>query len=82
MRPVYRCGPPAAQQTISVTKYLKARGWNFMVRFIDARVGVEARINHDAIDQILDDRCNAVDTAEAFVEGCLWLLGGHTILLS
>ena len=42
----------------------------------------EARINHDAIDQILDDRCNAVDTAEAFVEGCLWSLGGHTILLS
>jgi hypothetical protein len=43
-----------------------------MVRFIDARVGVEERSNHDAIDQILDDRCNAIDTAEAFVGGCLW----------
>jgi hypothetical protein len=53
-----------------------------MVRFIDARVGVEARINHDAIAQILDDRSNAVDTAEAFVEGGLWSLGGHTILFS
>jgi hypothetical protein len=27
-----------------------------------------------AIDHILDDRCNAVDTAKAFVEGCPTLL--------
>jgi hypothetical protein len=61
---------------------LEAGWWNFMVRFINVGVGIEARINHDAIDEIFDDCCNVVDTAEPFIERGLWLLGRHPILLS
>jgi hypothetical protein len=50
---------------------LKAGRQNFMVGFIYAGVRIEARINHDAIDEIVDDRCNAVDTAEPFIESGL-----------
>ncbi len=52
-----------------------------MVGFIDPRVRIEVRVDHDAIDEIVDDRGNAVDAAESFVKGCLWLLGRHGLLL-
>src|SRR2546428_2497411 len=56
---------------------LEAGRWKPVVGFVDERIGVEARIDHDAIDEIVHDRCNAVDTTEPFVERLLWLLGGH-----
>ena len=44
------------------------------MRFVHGGVGVQARIVHDAIDEIIDDSRNAVNSAEAFVEGGLgWL---------
>ena len=46
----------------------------FVVGFVHSWVSVQAGIVHDAINQIVDDAGNAVNSAEAFVEGWLrWL---------
>lgn len=29
-----------------------------MVRFINAGIGIEARIDHDSINQVVDDACD------------------------
>ena len=41
------------------------------MRFIHGRVGVQAGISHHAIDEVIDHRRDAVNSAEAFVEGRL-----------
>jgi hypothetical protein len=42
-----------------------------VVSFVNGWVGVQAGVIHDAVDEIIDDRRNAADSAEAFVEGGL-----------
>jgi len=39
--------------------------------FIHGGIGVQAGIGHDAVDKVIDHRRDAVNSAEAFVEG--WL---------
>src|SRR5205814_7992916 len=50
-------------------------GWrNLVVGFIHRGVGVQPWISHDAVDEIIDHRRNAINSAEAFIEGWLtWL---------
>ena len=53
-------------------------GWrNLVVRFVHGRVGVQARISHDAIDEIIDHRRDAINPAETLVEGRLICLSWH-----
>ena len=49
-RPEYCCGPPAAQQTISVAKKFEPLRRHPMVCFIHPRIGIQARIDHDSIN--------------------------------
>jgi hypothetical protein len=42
-----------------------------MVGFLHGWVGVQPRVSHDAVNEIVDDAGNAVNSAEAFVEGRL-----------
>jgi hypothetical protein len=45
-----------------------------MVRFIDRRVGIQARIAHDPVDEVIHGHRDAIDTSEALVERTLsWL---------
>ena len=70
---MYFCGPPLAQQTISVTRYLNPGGGHAMVRFIHPGIRVQSRVNHDSVNEVIDDGGNGVDAAEALVEcGGLW----------
>jgi hypothetical protein len=34
-----------------------------VVRLIDARIGVQPLVDHDAVDEVVDDRGDAVDAA-------------------
>src|SRR3989442_11407513 len=57
---------------------LEARRRNLVVRLIDLGIGVQAGVDHDAVDEVVDHRGAAVYTAEALVERDLWLRRGHT----
>src|SRR3954471_11010665 len=74
--PVYFCGPPAAQHSISVTRYLKPRRRYLVVRVVDQGIGVEPLISHHAVDEIVYDGRDAVDTAQALVKAGR-ILRGH-----
>lgn len=44
-----------------------------MVRFIDPGIRVQSRLDHDAVNEVIDDGGDGVDAAEAFVKcGGLW----------
>src|SRR6266849_9235439 len=54
-------------------KVLETSRWHFVVRLVDGGVRVQARVDHYAIDKVVDDRRDAIDTAEALAEcggGC------------
>src|SRR5438093_6369925 len=63
-------------------------GWRHaMVRFVHARIRVQARVDHDAVDQVVDDGRDVIDAAQPIVErryGCVWssthlpFLSGHS----
>src|SRR3979411_3060429 len=61
--PVYFCGPPAAQHSISVTRYFEACRRCLVVRIVDQGMGVEPRVGHHAVDEVVYDGRDAVDTA-------------------
>src|SRR5437879_9191706 len=65
--PVYFCGPPAAQHSIPVTRYLKPAGGT-LVRIVDQGIGVEPLIGHYAVDEVVYDGRDTVDTAEPLVK--------------
>jgi hypothetical protein len=48
---------------------LETRERDFVVRVVDGGIGVEAGVDHDAIDEVVDYRRDAVDTAETLVQG-------------
>src|SRR5436190_5197108 len=59
---------------------LKAGGRHLVMRFIHGGIGVQAGISHDAVDEIINHRRDAINSAEAFVEGSLiwwhgWMRG-------
>jgi len=39
-----------------------------MVRFIDPGIRVQSRVDHDAVNEVIDDAGDWVDAAEAFVK--------------
>ncbi len=44
-----------------------------MVRFIDPGIRVQSRVDHNAVNEVIDDGRDWVDAAEAFVKcGGLW----------
>jgi hypothetical protein len=44
-----------------------------MVRFIHAGIRVQSWVDHDAVNEVIDDGGDGVDAAEAFVKcGGLW----------
>jgi hypothetical protein len=44
-----------------------------MVRFIDPGFRVQSRVDHDAVNEVIDNSGNGVDAAEALVKcGGLW----------
>jgi len=50
------------------------RRWHSVVGFVDGWVRIQPGIRHDAINKIIDDTRDAVNSAEAFVEaGFVWL---------
>src|SRR5258708_23953108 len=74
--PLYFCGPPAAQHSISVTRYLKPAGGTLWVRLVDQGIGVEPQIGHHAVDEVIYDGSDAGDTAKPLVKA--WrILCGH-----
>ena len=76
--PVYFCGPPAAQHQV-----FKACRRYLVVRVVDQRIGVEPRIGHHAVDEVVYDGRDAVDTAEPLVKVGRILRGHwHRLLLS
>src|SRR5436309_13867389 len=78
--PVYFCGPPAAQHSISV---FEACRWYLVVRVVDQGIGIEPRIGHHAVDEVVYDGRDAVDTAEPLVKVGRILRGHwHRLLLS
>src|SRR5437899_11587632 len=54
-RPVYFCGPPAAQQTISVTKYLNPAGGTRWCASSTRGIRVQSRVDHDTVNEVIDD---------------------------
>jgi hypothetical protein len=40
-----------------------------VVGFVHGWVGIDAGIVHDAINEVIHDSCNAVNSSEPFVEG-------------
>src|SRR5437870_13301265 len=60
-RPVYCCGPPVAQQTISVTRYLNPGPGDAMMRLIDLGISVQPRVIHDAVNKVINDGGNGID---------------------
>ena len=55
------------QQTISVTRYLNPGGGTRWC-LIDAGIRVQSRVDHNAINKIIDDDGNGVDATEALVK--------------
>ena len=47
---------------------LEAGRWNLVMRFVHKWVGIEPRISHDAVNEIVNDARNAINSAEAFVK--------------
>ena len=39
-----------------------------MMRFIDLGIGVQPRVVHDAVDKVIDDSGNRIDTPEPVIE--------------
>jgi len=46
----------------------ESRPEHAMVRFIHQGIRVQSRVGHDAVNEVIDDRGDGVDAAEALVE--------------
>src|SRR5262249_10841817 len=55
-------------------KILEPRGRYPVMRFIDSWVRVQTRVNHDAIDEVLDNRGDTVDAAQPIIQTGLILI--------
>ena len=77
---MYFCGPPVAQQTISVTRYLKPGGGNAMMGLVYHWICIQAGIDHDPVDEVIHHAGDAVHAAEPVVEAGR-ILGDHRCIL-
>lgn len=39
-----------------------------MVRFVHQGIGIQSRIYHDSVDEVVDDRGDAIDATKSIVE--------------
>src|SRR3954452_4823918 len=56
--PVYFCGPPAAQHSISVTRYLNPAGDTLWCASSTKGLAFEPWIRHHAVDDFVHDCCD------------------------
>jgi hypothetical protein len=77
-RPEYCCGPPVAQQTISVTRYLNPAGDTLWCASSTRGVSIQYWINHDPVDQVIDYRSNVINASKPIIE-CGFFLNLHGI---
>jgi hypothetical protein len=68
----------SAQQTISVARYLNPAGGTLWWASSNRRVRIQARITHDAVNKVINDGGDAVNTAKALIKTWL-ILGRHGI---
>ena len=80
-RPVYLCGPPVAQPTISVTRYLNPALETSMMSLIEQWISVQARVDHDAFDKVVDHGGDGIDASEALIERRFVRFLVHGVLL-
>src|SRR5258708_6303332 len=59
-------------------KILKTRRWHLMMGFVHGGICIQTRVGHDAVDEIINNGCDAVDSAQSLVETSL-ILGRHEI---
>ena len=69
-RPVYRCGPPVASPTCSVTRYLNPGGSTRWCASSTRGFALSLSSDHDPVDEIVDDGGDVVDAAESLVQRC------------
>jgi hypothetical protein len=56
------CGPPVAQQTISVTRLFEACRKDTMMGLVHPWIRIQAGIDHNPIDKVIDHGGDAVGT--------------------
>src|SRR3981081_2780562 len=78
--PVYFCGPPAAQHSISVTRYLKPAGGTLWCASSTQGLALSRGAAHPGVDEAVHDGRDAVDPAEPLVKVGR-ILRGHWHLL-
>ena len=76
-RPVYFWGPPVGQQTISVTRYLNPAGGYAMMGLIYLWIGIQARIDHDPVNEVIHHGGDAVDAPKPIIKARRTLRGHH-----
>ncbi|WP_460426986.1 hypothetical protein [Azotobacter armeniacus] len=59
-RPVYCCGPPVAQHTISCHEVLESRRRDSMMGFAHARICIQGWVDHDSVDEVIRDSGDAI----------------------
>ena len=60
----------------------ESRRGHTMVRFIDPGIRVQSRVDHDAVNEVIDDAGDWVDAAEALVKCGGWGIGLDHIKLA
>ncbi len=60
--------PPARFADLFRHQVLEPRRQHAVMRLIDARIRVQPVVNHDPVDEIVDDGGNVVDAAESLIE--------------
>src|SRR6266436_9566498 len=67
-RPVYFCGPPAAQQTISVTRYLNPAGGVRWCASFTRGLAFSRGSDHDAVDEVVYHGCDVIDATKSVIK--------------
>src|SRR5262245_20461260 len=79
-RPVYLCGPPAASAEHFRNEVFEACRGNAMMGLVYPWVRVQAGIDHDPVNKVIDHGGDAIDTAKSLVKAGR-ILGRHWSLL-
>ncbi len=62
-------------------KLLEPRLGDPMVGLVDPRIGVEPRVDHDALDKVVDHRSDGINSPDALIEGRRVRFRAHSVLL-
>ena len=64
--PVYFCGPPAAPAQHLGNQVFESCRRYLVVRIVNQGIGIEPPIGHHAVDEVVHDGRDAVDTTTAW----------------